>query len=514
MTDLLSRVPLHSLLVPAYAVLFLYAANIGLVRPAEVIAPLAWTIAAGAALLAVLALATRDLRAGGLICSALLAGFFFHGHLIGLIGDEEPPAALLLVWLLPISGAVLVAWRWRSLLPQLTAGLNVLTAVLVALSLATVVPALARSAPPDPVMPTDPSGLAAQRTTQRDIYYLVFDRYGSEAALGRGFGITDNDLPDWLAERGFEVARDSYANYVRTTLSLAAVLDLEYLDDVAARMGPNSGDYGPLHALLQRHRVGRFLREQGYRYVHVGAWFNPTRALAVADENLEHDTTTEFELVLYETTVLPSLQALVEHEPLSPDDQKHLDAARFQFRQLPRVIAEPGPKFVTAHVLLPHDPYVFDAAGNFRPPAARRGVPEVALFRDQLEYTNELIRGLVEQLLDVPPDERPIIIIQADEGPYPTRFRASQREFDWAGATTDELVMKFGILNAFYLPPEASAPDEPAVYPSISSVNTFRLVLARYFGVDLPLLPDRVFTSARPDRPYDLTDITDRLPAP
>ena len=101
-----------------------------------------------------------------------------------------------------------------------------------------------------------------------------------------------------------------------------------------------------------------------------------------------------------------------------------------------------------------------------------------------------------------------------DEGPYPPRFRADQYAFDWADATTDELVMKYGILNAFYLPAEAGLPAEPAVYPTISSVNTFRLVLSRYFGLDLPLLPDRSYTSADPRRPYDLTEITDRLRAP
>ena len=40
------------------------------------------------------------------------------------------------------------------------------------------------------------------------------------------------------------------------------------------------------------------------------------------------------------------------------------------------------------------------------------------------------------------------------------------------------------------------------------------LIFAAYFGADLPLLPDRSFTSASKLRPYDLTDITDRLPPP
>jgi hypothetical protein len=49
--------------------------------------------------------------------------------------------------------------------------------------------------------------------------------------------------------------------------------------------------------------------------------------------------------------------------------------------------------------------------------------------------------------------------------------------------------------------------------PTLSSVNTFRLVFDRYFDTDLPLLPDRSFTSAGKFRPYDMTEITDRLPS-
>jgi len=66
---------------------------------------------------------------------------------------------------------------------------------------------------------------------------------------------------------------------------------------------------------------------------------------------------------------------------------------------------------------------------------------------------------------------------------------------------------KYGILDAMYLP----GTEAPVLPPSMSSVNTFRLVLGAYLGADLPLLPDRSFTSASKLRPYDLTDITDRL---
>jgi hypothetical protein len=512
-----SRAPLHPLLLPAYAVLGLYAHNIQLVRLAELWEPLFWAIAGGALLLAAAAIVMRDIERGALLASALALAYFGYGHVVELLGEERDVAPALLVggWLLLIGGVALFSRRSRRV-GDVNRGLNVATGVLLAFALATIVPFNLHPPAQAGNSAAQPSGLIAPRKTQRDIWYFVFDRYGSASALKAGFSVTDNDLPAWLADRGFQVAPHAHANYVRTTLSLASVLNLDYLDQVVARQGPDSGDYGPLNEMLQQHLVGRFLREQGYRYVHLGAWFNPTRTIAIADENLEHDTTTEFEAVMYDTTAMPLIASLVAPpEAMPPHDQKHVDAARFQFRMLPRIMREAGPKLVTAHILLPHDPFVFDEHGNYVSDDEQKSTTVEERFRAQLEYTNSRIKEIVGQLLAVPADRQPIIIIQADEGPYPARYKADQQAFDWSTATSAELETKYGILDTFYLPPDDGVPaDAPEPYPTMSSVNTFRLVLDRYFGLDLPFLPDRSFTSRSPDRPYDLAEITDRLPSP
>jgi len=47
-------------------------------------------------------------------------------------------------------------------------------------------------------------------------------------------------------------------------------------------------------------------------------------------------------------------------------------------------------------------------------------------------------------------------------------------------------------LSAFYLPGGA----HQGLYPSISSVNTFRVVFNTYFGAEYPLLPDVSYHSS------------------
>ena len=90
----------------------------------------------------------------------------------------------------------------------------------------------------------------------------------------------------------------------------------------------------------------------------------------------------------------------------------------------------------------------------------------------------------------MPEDERPIIILQADEGPWSGRATGDRKStFDWADASDDELEIKFGILNAWYVP----GGEDLGLYPTMTSINTFPLLFNRYFGLDYPLLPDRVF---------------------
>jgi hypothetical protein len=101
----------------------------------------------------------------------------------------------------------------------------------------------------------------------------------------------------------------------------------------------------------------------------------------------------------------------------------------------------------------------------------------------------------------------PIIILQADEGPYPERYRASMRTFKWEDATDMEIKEKMGILNAYYLP----GVDGSALYPRITPVNSFRLVFDLYFGTHLGLLDDVSYAYVDYSHPYRFLDVTDRV---
>jgi hypothetical protein len=499
-------VPFHPVLFAAYPILFLFSQNLGGVDLGDLFLPLALAMGAAALAQVVLTLVLRDAQRAALITTGIVLAVLAYGHGARLasslhVGGGFPFAVVALLVLV-----VVFAFAGRRWLPTVNRALGFVALVLVGLQLVAIVPYEARALTAGRVGAA-PTIAASGASAKPDIYYIILDRYGSQRSLALNYGITDDGLYGWLASRGFAVAADSHANYGRTSLSLAATLNMSYLDEVAALAGSDSTDEAPINAMLDDHAVGRFLKEQGYRYIHVGSYFRPTRTSSIADVNLNLGGESDFAAAVYDETVLPSLARRLGLASAAPPRQRHADHALHQLAALRDLQSEPGPKFVFAHLLLPHPPYVFGPDGTFRADPADGPAGNKAQFIDQLAFTNHELEALLEPLLALPEAQRPIIILQGDEGPYPPKYAADTIRFDWATATPDELEIKFGILNAMLLPGVG-----PSVVPTtISSVNTFRLVFARYFGADLPLLPDRTFTSAGKLRPYDFTDVTDRL---
>ncbi len=490
--------PLHPVLLAAYSVLFLWSENLDEATLTDVAPPLVQVVAAALAVLGLLTLVLRNRLGAAVIASAVLAGFLAFGHVDRILAPLRVTHAVQFAgWLILIAAAVALALRRRASLPRITSALNIMAFALVAVALASIIPhELSRAGRGDAntavVSPTAaPPGEGVR--TQRDIYYLVFDRYGSESSILRNQGL-DNDLPEWLTEHGFFVAADSHANYARTALSLASTLNLKYLDELTNTYGRNTDDVTPTYRMIRNNAVVPFLKSVGYRYVHLGSWFEPTRTSPLADVNLNVRDDSEFASVFVETTVLPAITEMLGQKV--SHRERHRTAALYQLEKLREIPALPGPKFVFAHVLLPHHPYVFRADGGIVTEEEARAMPESRRFEEQLKFTNDRIREILAPLLELPEPSRPIIVLQADEGPY-VQGRG-RPEVDWVN-------IRYGILNAFYLPDGAAAGPGSEPYAAISSVNTFRMLFNRYFGARVPLLPDRSYcarsrTSGRAER--------------
>jgi hypothetical protein len=515
--------PLHPLLFAAFPALLLYASNVReQIQVADVFIALGVLVGSAALLLVAATAALGDARRGALLVSLWLALFFGYGgawRLARSAGGVGSEGWMLAGWALLAAGAVVVASRAGRWLAGATRGLNAAAIVLVALNLITVAIGIA-SGGQDVEMPGATPSLRAGDDPP-DIYYLVMDRYGAAETLQERFGFDNAPFLDALRERGFYVADESTANYPKTSHSLAASLNMGYLGFLTEVAGRGSDDWDPVYDLLRGFRVADALQSSGYRYVHVGSRWGPTRIDPAADVNEVSSGVSEFAQALYGSTLLGPLSRYsgVFAESLDPLERERRRTL-FQFERLAAAQELPGPTFVFGHVLLPHEPYIFEPDGGRVTEVEEAARPLARKFIDQVRFANRKLLELIDALLSEPPEERPVILLQADEGPHPPGYLAHHVDYDWTEASDAALEQKLRILNAYYLPgitdagPAAVAPIGPSratLYPSISPVNSFRVVFNAYFDAGLTLLPDRSYVFVDERHLYDFVDVTGGL---
>jgi hypothetical protein len=508
--------PIHPILVAAYPSLYLFAQNAAdQVTIDPLWSPLLISVGGMAVALAILWGLLRDPVRAGLLATLGGALFFTYGHAWTAAAELlSSQLWLLACWVLLAGiglGLIVVARRWAE---AVTRGLNAVAAVAVVMNLVLIgghlMSGVAVGSVTTPLR--DAAIGSAAPATRPDIYYIVPDRYASKEALAETYGYDNSAFYTALEERGFYVAREAHANYIKTPLSLVAVLDMEYVDTAELNAEASSGaDRGPIHRRLGDHlAVPVLLKSLGYQYVHVANWWEPTRSNVDADRIYRYEGESEFSSVFWRTTLM---RAFVEEGPaLDPWDwtvlRKHSETELAALNgPIPTLSS---PKFVFAHLLLPHDPYVFNVDGSFmdRPQVAAQG--DVESYIRQLEFLNSQLLGIIDRAT-AEADVAPIFIIQADEGPFPARYQRDEWGFTWHQATGAELEQKFGILNAIRLPGVDA--EAAGLHPAMTQVNTFRIVFNEYFGGRLPLLPERTYSHPDLYRFYDTFDITERLAA-
>ena len=497
---------LHPLLFGIYPILFLWSQNVGEVGLADVEDAFRRAIPILFLATAMSWIIFRDRRRGALIVTPAALGFLLFGQVTRLhVPAELEAAAWLAIIAIALVAAVTLSRTW---LVRLDTALLRVAVILVVVSLVSIVPTEVEQVLAVKPVPTTGRGLpTVTAAAKRDVYWLVFDRYGSDRSLQLQFGVT-NPLTPWLRDHGFEVLSDSHANYVGTAQSLATTLNMTPLDRLVRSVPTTSPNYAPIYATIQSSRVVRQFQALGYRYLHLGSWWNPTRVDYAADQNYNADLVPDFTSVVIETSVIPyAIKALGIDAVPPTESAKHLKHNSYALDTLDGLPSEAGPKFVVAHVLLPHPPYIFDRDGRYIAPDEAATLDPDDAWHRQLDYTNSRLKTFIEGLLALPEDRQPIIILQADEGPWPDRYAADKVGFDWNHASAAELEIKFGIMNAWYVPGAADL----RLPQSLTAINTFPVLFDRYFGLDYPLLPDTVRTSRSWTQPYQLIDVTTRL---
>lgn len=507
------RIPLYPFLLAAYPILALAAHNIHEISIAVIWRPLLASLLFGGLVLGIFELLLHNWQRAALVSSIVLLLILSYGQVYGAV------RSITIAGLTPFShsstgaawGLLLIlgmvwATRWLKEPSSWTPWLNLVGALLLIYPIFTIVANSSLKSPGTALAPRSARAHASD-LSRPDVYYIILDSYARQDALREEYGFDNSAFIDGLKARGFYVAECSQSNYARTELSLTSSLNYDYLP----LPGTDASNLMPPDALLHG-KVRTFFEDQGYETVAFPTgfrWIEWSDADIYARTPARFNELSDFETLFAETTALriPLDLGMISAVSASPNERAR-ERTLNVLKTLKRVPEYPGSYFVYAHIVSPHAPFVFDADGNPVDSASSRvttdegysshvaAPPTRALEPDsgptdtkaarmsnndqrfgyagQADFIGKQILEVVDVLLqrsEVPP----IIVIQGDHG-----------------APTLNKEERMRNLNAYYLPGMNAG---QVLYPAITPVNTFRVILNTYFGQDLPLLEDESFYS-------------------
>lgn len=486
-------------LLALYAPLELGAHNIGQIPLSSIYRSVLLSGVFGTLILLICQAFLRNWPAAGMTATVIVALFLTYGHLYNFLENLEVGGFLIgrhrylvAIWLIVAFLGIWWAIRKSRKYSSLTSTLNLMAVFLLIMPVAQLVFYEVRTTNVKTPKPRESQGQGIlyqvqkpSSTQMRDVYYIILDAYGRSDILLNSLGYDNSSFLHKLQDMGFYVAECAQSNYSKTDLSLSSSLNMDYVTSLDPALTPDNTDRLPLWNLVKDDQVKTIFHQMGYRTIafETGFDFSHLNDLDVF-YTPQRKGFNEFEILYVQTTFARLLDdaGLLARFHYTPEDRKR-DLILFDLGKLQEIPLIPGPKFVFAHLVIPHQPFVFGPNGESAVIAEKvnKGNTYYTKHDYELGYTNQAkfisdhISQVVESIIkksSVPP----IIIIQGDHGP--SHFDEHTR---------------MGILNAYYFPGA-----QRALYSNITPVNSFRTLFNTYFGTKFSLLKDTSYYSEYP----------------
>lgn len=293
-----------------------------------------------------------------------------------------------------------------------------------------------------------------------NIYYILMDEYSSVNFMKQYYKYDNKPFVNELEKKGFTVSLDSFNDSCYTGTVMANIHQLDY---IANDEMPEDKKY----TIREQSKIYSMLSNAGYFTRSIAPSGHPIPADEVIVNAMSY---TDIEFVRY-------LWGPTAAYPFTIDTA--YNGGDVQVNALYAVPAISGnkPVFTNAHILLPHEPFYFAADGAKVPPSNSKNYDDKDFYLGQYIYTTKLVTKVIDEILSKDPNC--IIVLQSD---HSSRFQY------WLDK--GELLKKYNVryedmkacFNAVYYQGEPIHEIEGQ-----SGMNTWRIVLQKLLGIDLPL---------------------------
>lgn len=344
---------------------------------------------------------------------------------------------------------------------------------------------------PGPALPFNYA--AAAQAKHPNIYFLLFDEYLGNKFLQKNYNYDNKKLKSFLTKNDFFIPGLSRSNYNYTPVSMASILNMNYLEGktikeniatVDGAMGIAAGN------LIKKANAINFLRKNNYRIVNLSQFQIDKAPEIITSYNT---IPTKREIISQQTffnLILRKFGWYIDNEKwldlihFDMHDHKHYNHdTKEELIRKSRPDSNISPQFVYAHFYMPHFPFLKDSLGrdinlkylmklitDIDTKNSNNNTYKLAhdLYLSYIKYTNIVLMDMVDKVIKNDPNA--ILMIMSDHG---LRMEAQEMIFN----------------NQFYIRIPGS--DYSNWPDTVDAVNAFRLLFNNEFNQKLDYLPYR-----------------------
>jgi hypothetical protein len=317
-----------------------------------------------------------------------------------------------------------------------------------------------------------------------DFYLIVLDAHTRSDVLASRFGYDNSSFIQQLNEMGFYVSTCSQSNYASTKLSLVSALYGDYIQNIV-----KAGEVLPP---LKTSAVNETLKSLGYTSIafenRASGHFDLKEDILLSRNQMAlgrfdlRGGFGEFERMMIDTSFM---RFLVDTELIPGFDsdtlwdwelREHYAQTQYILTELEKLPEMPGPKFIYAHIMVPHSPFVFAPDGSYQ-----RNDSPIDGYRSNTEFIDNRLPSVLHAIIEKS-KPNPIIVVMGDHGPSTRKTITKQ--------------MRMANLSAYLVNEAAKA----QMYPTMTPVNGFRIILNAHYGGAYPPLEDLSYYAYKPDQ--------------
>jgi hypothetical protein len=324
------------------------------------------------------------------------------------------------------------------------------------------------------VKPLIADSAVSKRFAPQRIFWIILDEHPSFTSMQEMWDDPDTSFRQALISMGFTIYDSCRSSYNATSFSVASTLDASMLPVKGPQHPLGYHDWLTFSKDILGSRSLTFFQREGYS-LRIISFFG----------RFEYPTIPAPGSFVERTAV--GMLKRVRSRPLGRDEEytsaircnrynsEVIDSLSTAIKSFPN---DRQKQFYYVHLLMPHWPYA-RIKSSLLDAQMRFPVDDDKAFHSYIKYTDSLVANVLRGSLDSLSGEqrsRTMVIIQGDHGyrSYPKRTK----EF--------RIKESFENLNVVLWP----ADKKGGFYDGMSSVNTFRILLRDFYGVNIEPLKD------------------------